>query len=308
VNVPLELSKPLPPPARASAASSPVLGFVTLVVSLVAIAWFFVLLSRDVGATDFALVDTASARIDFGPGWIDPRWEARAVAKLAELPPLSADSDETRELVERALRELPFVAEVGTYRVLWPDGLRVELRLRVPVACVREGALFLAISEDAVVLPGTWSSPPARSHGFLPLLALDETAHSNLAEGVRIATPAVVDGIAVARALAMELEPDDWARMGRIVIDARRAREASVEVPGTVLWLENGRRVYFGRSPNLDEPGELPFAAKCASLSRALRQCDGEVALGGAAIDWELADVRWDHPALLPRGGLDEPR
>lgn len=304
MNVPVPIPTQLPAPSRASGASSPWLGLLTLAVSLVAIAWFFVVLTRDVDAAEFAQVETASSRIDFGPGWIDPRWEARAVARLAELPPLPADSDETRALVEQALLELPFVAEIGTYRVLWPDGLRIDLRLRQPVACVRDGDMFLTISEDAIVLPGSWSSPPAREHGYLPLLALDDAAHETLSEGARLATPAVVDGIAVARALALELAGDDWTRLGRIVIDARRAREATVQVPGTVLWLENGRRVYFGRSPNLDEPGELPYASKCASLSRALRQCDPELASGGP-VDWELADVRWDHPALLPRGGLD---
>jgi hypothetical protein len=297
---------PSVPRAVPRGAPSPLLGLTTLVVSLVAIAWFFVVLTRDVDAANFAQVEPASSRVDFGPGWVDPRWEARIVARLAELPPLAADSDDTRAAVEGALLELPFVAEVGTYRVLWPDGLRVEVRLRSPVACVRAGDVFLTLSEDAVVLPGAWSSPPARDHGFLPLLAIDDATRAELGEGVVLATAAVVDGLAVARALELELGADDWTRLGRIVIDARRAREASVELPGTMLWLENGRRVLFGRSPNLDEPGELPYAAKCASLSRALRQFDPAVAPEGAVVDWELADVRWDHPALLPRGGAEE--
>jgi hypothetical protein len=302
---------PTSPPRPAARGRADVLawfGGASLILSLAAIAWFFALLVRDVEAADFTDLDTARSRVAVGPGWYDPRWEQALARRLAQVPELAADSPEARAQVEAALLELPFVAEVGATRVLWPDGLQVEVKLRPPIACVRTGELFLPVGEDGVVLLGAWSSPPSRGTGFLPLVALEEGAREAVFEGAQLATPAAVDGLAVARALAGELGGDDWIRLGRCVIDARRAREATVEVPGVVLWLEGGRRVYFGRSPNLDAPGELPFATKCASLARALRLFDAGSAGGAGAVDWELADVRWDRPEILPRGGIDDPR
>jgi hypothetical protein len=293
-------------PAGATRRRSDVLawfGGASLILSLAAIAWFFALLLRDVEAAGFTELDAACSRVDVGPGWYDPRWEHALALRLARIPALAADSLEAREEVEAALRELPYVAEVGATRVLWPDGLQVEVRLRQPIACVRAGELFLPVADDGIVLCGAWSSPPSRSPGFLPLLALDERARDDVFEGAQLSSAAALDGLAVAQVLANELGDDDWIRLGRFVIDARRAREATVELPGAILWLEGARRVYFGRSPNLDSPGELPFETKCASLARALRLLDA----GAGTLDWELADVRWDRPEILPRGGIDDP-
>ena len=289
-------------PAPAAAQPSARLGAILLALSILAIAWFFAVLVRDAEASDFTRVDPSLSRVDFGPGWVDPRWAELVSTRLAALDDSIADDPQTRLAIEDALLELPFVAELGGTRVVWPDGVCAAVRLRVPVACVRAGEQFLVVSEEGVVLPGLWSAPPAREQGYLPLLALDEGSRSEVREGGVLTSAAAVDGLSVAAALWRELGPDDWARLARIVIDAREARLATVEIPGTVLLLENGRRVYFGRSPNLDAPGELPIAHKCASLARALRLPES----ADAPLDWELADVRWDRAEVLPRGGLDD--
>ena len=296
-------SSPLAPSVQPAAGAASWLGGASLALSFVALAWFFVVLVRDVEAADFTRLDAASSRLDVGPGWVDPRWEREMSLELARLPELDADSTEAQEAVRGVLLSLPFIAEIGTTRVLWPDGLRVDVRLRQPIACVRTGEWLLAVSEDGVVLPGLWSAPPARERGFLPLIALDDGSRAEIFEGARVTSAPAVDGLAVATVLWQRLQADDWVRIGRIVLDARRARETSVEEPGVVIWMEGGRRVYFGRSPAVDAPGELPFDSKCASLSRALRLFDA----GAQSIDWELADVRWDRPEILPRGGLDDP-
>jgi hypothetical protein len=290
-------------PASSAGEPSKAFGALVLALSVAAIAWFFVVLVRDARAADYTLLDCRSSRVDFGPGWVDPRWEHQVALQLAQLPDLRADAPETREWITEALLELPFVAEVHSIRVLWPDGVRVRIKLRTPVACVRAGEQFLPLADDGVVLPGLWSAPPASKSGFLPLLALEDATRAEIVEGALLASTEVVDALAVAVAMERELAADDWLRLGRIVIDARRARLATVEEPGTVLWLEGGRRAYFGRSPNLDAPGELPVATKCASLAQALRLPESSEPL-----DWELADVRWDRPEVLPRGGLDRPR
>ncbi len=279
-----------------------VAGGLSLVLALIAIAWFFLLLVRDVDAANFTRLQSSAVRVDVGPGWVDPRWQPWTIAALAQLPEMTADSPETRAVLERTLAELPFVAEVGQTRVLWPDGVRIDVRFRQPVACVRVGEAYLTLGDDGIVLPGLWSMPPARETGFVPLLACDPQGRAELAEGARVASPALLDGLAVANALWEHLSKEDWFALGRFVIDARTARLASDVEPGTVMWLEGARRIYFGRSPNLDAPGELPYARKCASISAALVK----LAPSETQFDWELADVRWDKPELLPRGGLED--
>lgn len=274
-----------------------------MVLSILAILWFSHRIVRDAEAASFASVDPRASRVDFGPGWSDPRWEAIVSQTLARIPPLHPERPAELAEVEDALYSLPFVEEVGESRVLWPDGLRVEVRLRQPVACVRAGDMFLTVSADAVILPGAWSTPPPKEHGFLPLVALEDAVRGEVWEGNVLDSIGALDGVAVATALARELADDDWRRLGRIVIDARRAREASVEEPGTVLLLEGGRRIHFGRSPTMDAPGELPVQLKCASIARVLRLAEDSA----NPIDWELCDVRWDRPEVLPRGGLPKP-
>lgn len=289
-------------PQTARATPSPWFGALALVLAIAAIVWFSLQLVRDAEAAQFTRLECSAARVDFGPGWVDPRWETLIAQHLATLPEMSVEDPSTRAELEAVLLELPFVAEVGAIHVLWPDGLNAAIRLRVPVACVRVGDQYLTAAEDGVVLPGLWSAPPDRERGFLPLLALPDEGRGVLAEGTVLDSAGALDGLSIAAALWRELDGDDWARLGRIVIDARAARLASVEEPGAVLWLEGERRVLFGRSPNLDAPGELPVANKCQSLSKALRLVDSP----DAPLDWELLDVRWDRPEVLPRGGVPD--
>lgn len=278
-------------------------GALVMLLSIGAILWFATLLVRDAEAAEFAQVDPRASRVDFGPGFSDPRWEALVAARLAQLAPLHPENPAELRQVEEALYQLPFIERVEDSRVLWPDGLRVKVRLRQPVACVRAGEMYLVVSSDAVILPGPWSAPPQVGAGFLPLVAIEETVKSEIWEGNVLDSVGGLDGVAVAIALQRELGPDDWARLGRIVIDAREARNASDVDPGTVLHLELGRRIWFGHSPNAPSPGELPYKLKCASIAKALRAPENPE----APVDWELADVRWDVPELLPRGGLPKP-
>lgn len=278
------------------------LGLVALLASVVAIAWFLIVIARDVEAARFTRLDLRAVRVDSGPGWVDPRWGPALEQALAALPEMDADDPATLDVVRQTLAALPFVAEVGEVRVLWPDGVRLQVRWREPVACVRTGDGFALVSNEGVVLPGEWSAPPGRAYGYYPLIGAGEMARAELETGAWLQDERWLDGLSVARVLAKGLQPDDWIRLGRIVIDTRESRAASVEHPGVVLWFEGGRRAYFGRAPHLDEPGELPVARKCISLSLALRRLDE----GPEQLDWELVDLRWDQPELLPRGGLPD--
>ncbi len=271
------------------------------VLALCSMAWFLWQLDGRVEAVEYALIETDRVRLDAGPGWVDPRWEGELTRRLAAHGDVLADDREAILAVAREVEALSFVCSVAEPVVLWPDGLRLEIELREPVACLRAGRQYLPVAADGTVLSGRWSAPPDRDSGYLPVLVPRRPLRP--VAGEVPADRAIHDGLSVAASLWSTLSPADLARLGRIVIDARRARQATVEEPGTVLLLENARTVWFGRSPNLGEPGETPVRLKWTSLSRALKLLDESDATGGETLDWELADLRWDRPSLLPRGG-----
>ena len=263
---------------------------------LVCIAWFVVLVRRDVAAEGLARIETTRSRLDHGPGWVDPRWEAEIAWNLAQYEDLDPEDREAVEALAATLAELSFVAEVGEAQVLWPDGLRVPVRLREPVACVRVGRQFLTVAADGMVLSGLWSAPPVCGSGWLPVVLRRAGSELIPVPGEFLRGEMVADGLAVAASLWNELSAAHVARLGRIAIDAARSREATPEEPGCALFLEGRRIVYFGRSPNLDEPGETPVSIKWASVGTALDRLEGE-----GAVDWDVADVRWDHPEMRLR-------
>lgn len=312
--------EPVPPGAGTPGASSEpgvsttrVLLRVALALALVIAVWFLYLLGEDVQAADFARVDTSKARLLSGATWADPRWEAELAAKLASLGKVQSEDDAALQRVVGVVSALPFVAEVSRPKVLWPDGLRLDVRLRTPIACVQLGNEFQPVSADGYLLTGRWPAPPERGTGWLPVVVVGASVE-RLHAGPVVWTDAAVDGFAVAQSLWEALEPRALAELGRIVIDARNARTATVENGGVTLALERGRRVLFGRAPNTDEPGELPVAQKWKNLDRALRYLEPVDASGDPdgtpQFDWELVDVRWDMPEILPRGGFakDDPR
>jgi hypothetical protein len=281
-----------------------------LACSIVALLFFLDQLRRDVEAADFTLVETDRARLD-GAGWVDPRWTDEVARRVAQLPDFSCDDRAAIERVANEVAALPFVAEVYQPEVLWPDGLRLPVRLRVPVACVRVGRQFLPVCEDGTVLSGAWPSPPGRGAGILPVIALEREDERHVRPGSVLWSAAAQDGLSVAISLWQRLASAPIQRLGRIVIDARDARRASVEEPGTVLLLEHGRRVLFGRAADTCEPGELPAEQKWALIARALELlpplAEDEAGTGEPSregdVDWELFDARWDRGEILPRAG-----
>ena len=274
-----------------------------------ALAWLQGLRS-ELQAAGFASIRSDLARLETGPGWVDPRWEDELAGLLAEQSDVAADDRAAIEALCEGLAGLSFVASVGEATVLWPDGLRVDLRLREPVACVHVVRHFLGVAADGTVLSGRWPAPPARDAGFLPVieLARGDDGHPvrRLVPGAVLTEPAAVDGLAVAVSMWTALGPRDLARLGRSVIDARRARFASVDEPGTLLRLEGRRTIHFGRSPNLGEPGELPVEAKWRHLAQALALLEPDAGrdTAPAGLDWDLVDVRWDVADLHPRAPL----
>lgn len=261
-------------------------------------------LEGDVDLVGFTRIDPRRTRIADASELVDPRWRETLSARLSSLPEISSIDPSAGPVIRAALLSLPFVAEVGEGRVLWPDGYDVPVRFREPVACVLVGDVYLAVSKDGVILPGDWTRPPWIGGGWLPLLVGDEGAldrvRPEVHRGARLVAAEFADALDVATSMRASLSAEDFETMGAPAIEARRARQASVDEPGVVLHLEGGRRVFFGRVPSSNEPGELPASKKWEALRRGLKSLRPTSA---DARDWTLLDVRWDVPDVLWRDG-----
>jgi hypothetical protein len=263
--------------------------------------WLASELQDSVDAAGFARVDLRRARLDAPAGFRDPRWEEWLGLHLAALPSVDARDPAQVRSVAREIARLPFVAEVREPRVVWPDGIEVPVRLREPAACVLAGNDYLAIAADGVVLPGRWPAPPLVGGRFLPVIGPNDGRFEGLQPGTRLAAPADVDGLAIALSMRAALTPEDFELTGPPLVDASRARAASVEEPGARLYFEGRRSVHFGRAPGANMPGELPTATKWEHVRRALALLRAEA----SARDWSLLDARWDTPDLAWRAPPD---
>lgn len=253
-------------------------------------------LDRHAVSEGFGVIETDRIALDLDGGadgwarWLDPAWAELLKGRLASVEDFRADDPEGVARVVAALSEFSFIKELGTPRVIWPDGLEVPLRLRRPLACIAFQGRFYPVAVDwqaeegprGVIMPGGGLTPPAFRGAFLPVIGGIEGP----LESVWLEDPALLGALSVADSMWTSLDPAAFAALGRIVIDASRDAQASVEEPGTRIELEGGRRIYFGRSPYLNAAGELPVEAKWANLETAL--APGEPA-------WDLLDLRWDR-------------
>ncbi len=261
-----------------------------LALSACAVAWGRTLAREE---RSFARIEPARAVLDVPGAWVDPAWEILLAEQLARLGPFAPDDVAAVAAVRRAVEDLPFVVEAGAPEVIWPDGLQLAVRLAEPVACVAVGRHYLAVDGQGRALPGLWNAPPPRGAGHLPVLGPLDGSTDGLRAG-DVVPAAQLAAVPVASSLWTHLGDDDLATLGRCMIDASRAAEASVEEPGTRLYLEGRRLVLFGRAPDTDEPGELPVVAKWSSVGRGLRRLRRDR-------DWDLLDVRWDVPEIRAR-------
>lgn len=264
-----------------------------------ALGWLVNHLARSAAAAGFTTIDTRRVRLD-GPVWTPPDWEEWMGARIAERGPLSSlDSQGIQQLVAE-LEAMPSVLSVRQSKVLWPDGLAIEVALRRPIACVRTGAEFLGVAADGVLLPGYWSAPPNTGDGFLPVIGPNDGALDGLVAGDRLTEEKHLDALSVALSLRQHLAPEMQRELGPVLIDATHAAAAAVEEPGTRLYLEERRLVLYGRPPRAAMPGELPEKQKWAHLAHAL-----ELLQEDPPLDWDLVDLRWDRARIRPRGESD---
>lgn len=127
--------------------------------------------------------------------------------------------------------------------------------------------------------------------------------------------PAHLAGLDIASSMWGHLQVDDLRRLGRIFIDASRPqapvfdRAPGSATPrqlpgGTILALEDGRRVYFGRPPKPLFDGELPIEMKWDHIRRAVGDMvpgTGDAPGTAPPEPWALLDARFDEPIYLTR-------
>ena len=262
--------------------------------------WAIQNLGSNVAAAEYTLVDPHRSRLVSPPGnFVDPRWQSELALAMAELPPCPAEDQAGLERARQRLSQLCCVAEAGLPRVVWPNGFQIPVRLREPVACLRSGALFLCVASDGIVLPGAWSEPPLVEGKRLAVIGPNDGVLDTLAPGRALHEPRHLDALSVAVSMRAHLSAEDFEALGPLLIDASRARVASVSEPGVRLLLENQRAVLFGRAPWTSAPGELPVALKWKSIAK------GAALLRGLAEhpewNWAVLDARWDTPELRTR-------
>jgi len=269
---------------------------------LVTLAWFAGSLRAGASAEGFTRIDPSrvSLQFPFAAGPLPPDWSALIARRLAGLGELSSEDDDLAERVTAELEGLPFVREVGRVEVLWPDGLSLLVRLREPVACICLGEDYLPVAADGTVLPGLCSDPPDLGRGVLPLIGPLDGAFRQHLPGDVLEEERHLDALSVAISMREFLSEGDVDALGPLVIDAERAPLAAVDEPGTRIYMEGSREIFYGRPPRSHAAGELPEGIKWRHLMDAVALLGDS---GGEIEDWDLVDLRWDRPTLRPRIG-----
>ncbi|MDA1266685.1 MAG: hypothetical protein O2816_16515, partial [Planctomycetota bacterium] len=184
-------------------------------------------LESEARARGVAQVDVTRYRLHAQDRWISPAWTSQLEQVLLEARQLEVGDDAGLGSLIQRVEALSFVAEVGTPKVAWPDGLELPVRLRQPLACLRVGDDFLPIAADGMVLAGYCYAPHQAFGGHLPVLGphgLDADRDFPFEPGDILGHPGHLAGLAVAASLWEHLSREDLERLGRVVIDASRAQ------------------------------------------------------------------------------------
>ncbi len=261
-------------------------------------SWIVRELTHSAEERGVAVIDPRCSRLQRREEWMLPEWEEILGDTLARAGLFSARDDAVVAALAEEVRTLPFVAEVGEPEVVWPDCLRLPIRMRSPVACIADphSGTYLPVAEDGVILPGRSTAPHQAYGGWLPVIG-PIASGLHVAPGEQLGSPQHLDALAVATSMWNELEPAARAALGRILIDASSATAPDGLPGGVQLDLEMRRRIVFGRAPGGPFPGELPHELKWKSVARAL-----ELLAQGES--WDTYDVRWDDPVAMRRAAL----
>jgi len=255
-----------------------------------------------IGLLKDALRDSPRYRI--GPvmarvGDLPPVLESRR-ERLLDGPPLLAGprslfDPELAQDLRRALERRPWVRRVRAIHRILPDGIRVDLTLRVPLAVVCTGAERLAVDETGHVLEsdsdlGPPEHPEIRLPGrTLPFVPVDGEAfrRSDVLEALAVLRD--IERVARSGERVLETLPIVEVRVGE---SGERRKAGSSDI---LLVLENGVEVTWGRSSLSPlHVFELDPREKLERLARLLRTWPGLVGI-------QRVDLRLHDPLVYPR-------
>ncbi len=245
-------------------------------------------------AEDYSLVDTRRAQIvdSDSESCAPAEWSEIVAARLAQLGQLDANDPDAIESVRDALGELSIFRSVSAPRVLWPDGIEVDVSLRRAAACVQFEGGFRSISRDGVVLPGFSVLQPVDELGPLPLIAMGEEVR-HLMTGDVLPRDEDFDALSVAVSMQDYLSSEHRALMGEVLIEPEGPGSTSAGGPEVLLKIQGSRGILFGRPPIAGHPGDVPEENRWNLIAAYLEDYPK------ADRDWALLDVRWDVPRVV---------
>jgi len=182
------------------------------------------------------------------PPWIPPGGLAQLTLPADVIEPLSIFNPRLVEILSAAYARMPWVERVIRVEKVYPNDLRVELRLRKPVAAVYYQNEYIMIDRKGVRLPGNYAERP--EVGFrMPFVRGVRSAPPE--PGIVWDTPAVLDAARLA---------ERWhrAEMQKLInvtcIDVTNVDVTSAASEVVLLLESLGTRVLWGRvsRPGLD--------------------------------------------------------
>jgi len=260
-------SKATKPPSRFAQAIRFLLGpgqslfVIVLAVLALGVGWYAVW--RKVGDrvldSESRRVTAEKVHITEPPDWVhaDIRREVFRAASLTG--PLSLHDDELTERIAAAFALHPWVAKVERVRKRHPASVEVDLVYRQPVCMVEVRGNLLPVDAEGVLLPREDFSP-VEAAAYPRLVGVKTPPVGAVGEPWTDAR--VVGGAAIAEQLG-----DLWEEMNLAVIVPSEPSMPGVTRDLTfTLVTRLGTRIFWGRPPGDDSPGEIPAADKVARL------------------------------------------
>lgn len=237
------------------------------------------------------------------PPWIrtDIRLEALRDAGLHGDLSILDPPDQLQKRLADAFLFHPWVETVGAITKSPPNRIAIDLTYRRPVAAVEISGQqhdLLAVDGHAVLLPsGELTEAELR---YLPRVqGVDST--TLIGEVWRDAR--VQGAIALVTAFG-----EHWSALQLVDIIPHRQPEIRGDLRYAVFDLvtRGGTRIVWGAAPNVNPPGEAPFADKLARLTTFVQQ---NGSLGSASFETpEVLDVRAGLNIVPRTAKLKEPR
>ena len=199
------------------------------------------------------------------PSWIDVDIREEVFRNASLDAPLSIMDDDLVQRIANAFSLHPWVAKVLRVTKQHPARVAVELVYRRPVCMVEVLGELLPVDAEAVLLPKEDFSPVEAS--AYPRLVGVKTPPVG-ATGERWGDARVIGGAAIADVLG-----EVWEKMNLAVIVPSEPPIPGVTADLTfTLVTRLGTRIFWGRPPGRDGPGEIPAEEKLARLEEYFKR------------------------------------